>query len=393
MENLLLISKDEETKRVTNIQAQMRALNIDAILISDNANKFYISGRVYNGYAYIPANGETIHFIRRPVGLSGNNIEYINKPENIAELLTKNDISVPNTIALELDITPYSTIQRIAKIFPNANIENASPLMRNARAIKTSFEIELLKQSGNKHAIAYSKIPQIFHKGMTDLEFQIEIERISRYEGCLGEFRISGDSMEIYMGNVICGENADNPSPYDFAMGGAGINPSLPVGCNGSDINDGMAIMVDVNGNYTGYMTDMTRTFSAGELDELSKKAHECSIRICRELASMGIPGTEAKALYNRAIEIVTEEHLEHLFMGHRQKAGFIGHGVGIEINELPVIAPRSRDILSVGNVIALEPKFVIPNIGAVGIENTYVVTPDGMECITPAPEGIINLY
>jgi Xaa-Pro aminopeptidase len=198
--------------------------------------------------------------------------------------------------------------------------------------------------------------------------------------------------MEIYMGNVICGENADAPSPYDFAMGGAGINPSLPVGCNGTKTEQGMAIMVDVNGNYTGYMTDMTRVFSVGELDELSIKAHKCSRRICLELSKMGQPGIEAKALYNRAIEIVTEEGLDHLFMGHRQKAGFIGHGVGIEINELPVIAPRSRDILAVGNVIALEPKFVIPSVGAVGIENTYVVTPNGMECITHAPEEIINL-
>ena len=227
---------------------------------------------------------------------------------------------------------------------------------------------------------------------MTDLEFQVEIERISRLEGCLGQFRISGDSMEIYMGNVICGENADAPSPYDFAMGGAGIHPSLPVGCNGTTITSGMAIMVDVNGNYTGYTTDMSRVFSVGAIDELAIKAHNCSCRICRELSSMGAVGVEAKALYEKAIEIVTEEGLEDLFMGHRQKAGFIGHGVGIEINELPVIAPRSRDILALGNVIALEPKFVIPGVGAVGIENTYIVTPNGMECVTLAPEEIISL-
>ena len=78
--------------------------------------------------------------------------------------------------------------------------------------------------------------------------------------------------------------------------------------------------------------------------------------------------------------------------MGHRQKAGFIGHGVGIEINERPVIAPRSRDILAAGNVIALEPKFVIPGTGAVGIENTYVVMADGpARCLTNAPEEIIS--
>ncbi len=78
--------------------------------------------------------------------------------------------------------------------------------------------------------------------------------------------------------------------------------------------------------------------------------------------------------------------------MGYTQKAGFIGHGVGIEINELPVIAPRSRDILQENNVLALEPKFVVPGVGAVGIENTYIVTSGGLERITDSPEDIISL-
>ena len=393
MEQLLQIPVQEATLRINKIQSLMKNEGIDAILVSDNANKFYTSGRVYNGYTYIPTEGEAIYFVRRPVELEGDGLEYIRKPENIAEILIQKGFSMPSSIGLELDLAPYSAVQRIAKIFPDAKICNASGIMRQARAIKTKYEIELIKTSGTKHTQTYSQIPNIYHPNMTDLEFQVEIERISRLEGCLGQFRISGDSMEIYMGNVICGENADAPSPYDFAMGGAGIHPSLPVGCNGTTITQGMAIMVDVNGNYTGYTTDMSRVFSVGTLDELSIKAHACSRRICSELSSMGKPGVEAKSLYEKAIEIVTEEGLEHLFMGHRQKAGFIGHGVGIEINETPVIAPRSRDILSVGNVIALEPKFVIPGIGAVGIENTYIVTENGMDCVTHAPEEIISLH
>ena len=393
MEQLLQIPVQEATLRINKIQSLMKNEGIDAILVSDNANKFYTSGRVYNGYTYIPTDGEAIYFVRRPVELEGDGLEYIRKPENIAEILIQKGFSMPSSIGLELDLAPYSAVQRIAKIFPDAKICNASGIMRQARAIKTKYEIELIKTSGTKHTQTYSQIPNIYHPNMTDLEFQVEIERISRLEGCLGQFRISGDSMEIYMGNVICGENADAPSPYDFAMGGAGIHPSLPVGCNGTTITQGMAIMVDVNGNYTGYTTDMSRVFSVGTLDELSIKAHACSRRICSELSSMGKPGVEAKSLYEKAIEIVSEEGLEHLFMGHRQKAGFIGHGVGIEINETPVIAPRSRDILSVGNVIALEPKFVIPGIGAVGIENTYIVTENGMECVTHAPEEIISLH
>ena len=194
------------------------------------------------------------------------------------------------------------------------------------------------------------------------------------------------------MGNILAGDNADAPSPYDFAMGGAGMDPSLPVGANGTLITPGMTVMVDVNGNYNGYMTDMTRVFSLGDIDPLATKANQCSIDIHHALCEMMRPGTAAKALWEKAEEIVEAAGLKAYYMGHRQHAGFIGHGVGIEINELPVIAPRSRDILQENNVIALEPKFVIPHTGAVGIENTYIVHADSVECITTAPEEIISL-
>ena len=106
----------------------------------------------------------------------------------------------------------------------------------------------------------------------------------------------------------------------------------------------------------------------------------------------MATPGVNASALYETAAEMASRYGLSDFFMGHRQHAGFVGHGVGIEINEAPVIAPRSKDMLQRGNVIALEPKFVIPGVGAVGIENTYVVEDNGMRCLTPAPQEILPL-
>lgn len=378
--------------RLVRIQSLLKNQHIDAMLVSSNANLYYTSGRIISGYTYIPADGEVQYFVRRPVGLTGKNVHYIGKPEHITEILTQIGVGVPSELGMELDLISVSLSDRLAKVFPNANIKNASGVLRTARAVKDSYEIDLLKKSGEKHAQAYSQIKSLYKEGMTDLEFQIEIERILRLNGCLGQFRISGDSMEIFMGNLICGDNADTPAPYDFAMGGAGINPTLPVGCDGTKIEPGMTIMVDMNGNFTGYMTDMTRVYSLGEIPPMAKKAHLCSCRIVKELAIMGRPGVDAKALYERALEIAQEEGLEAYFMGYTQKAGFVGHGVGIEVNELPVLAPRSRDVLACGNAIAIEPKFVIPGVGAVGVENTYIVTEEGMVSITNAPEKIISL-
>ena len=151
--------------------------------------------------------------------------------------------------------------------------------------------------------------------------------------------------------------------------------------------------MVDVNGNFNGYMTDMTRTFRCGEISDLAKQAHQLSIDICHTLATEFHAGSRAADLYNKAMEMAVAAHLDDYFMGHAQKAGFVGHGVGIEVNEMPVLAPRSKDILQYNNVIAIEPKFVIPEVGAVGIENTYVVRETGLECLTNFPEQISELF
>lgn len=386
---ILLLQPEEQALRLEKVRGIMNEKKIDALLISDNANKYYLTGRVFSGYIYLPLKGEPIYFVKRPVTMKGDGVVSIHKPEQIAESI---GMLPPATIGLELATASYSKVERLRRIFPQSELADASSVMSAARAVKTAEELEKIRISGIKQDHVYRKIPTLYTEGMTDVELQVEIERESRLEGCLGQFRINGDDMELYMGNILVGDNADVPTPYDFAMGGEGMDPSLPVGCNGTVIKPGNSVMVDVNGNYTGYMTDMTRTYYVEEIGDLARKAHECSIAICHRLAELGRPGTEAKALYEEAEKMAREAGLHEYFMGHRQKAGFVGHGVGIEINELPVIAPRSRDILQENNVIALEPKFVIPKTGAVGIENTYVVTPDGLKPLTNTPEGLTSL-
>ena len=385
-DEVVLLPREEQERRLERIRLLMAENGLDAILISDLANIYYLTGRVYAGFVYIPAQSHPIYFVRRPVELKGDFIVEIRKPEEIAESI---GLNAPATLGLEFDVAPYSKVMRLSKIFPEAAIENASGVMRRARAVKTAFELDMLSRSGVIQAHVYKEIPKLFKVGMSDIELQVEIERVSRLDGCLGQFRISGDSMELYMGNVLAGANADAPSPYDFAMGGAGLDPSLPVGANGDLIKPGTTVMVDMNGNYTGYMTDMTRTFALGDIEEKALKAHQLSIDIHRALQRSALPGAKASDLYKEALEMVREADLERYYMGHRQHAGFIGHGVGIEINELPVIAPRSRDVVEENNVIALEPKFVIPGVGAVGIENTYVVRGDGLHSLTVFPEEI----
>ncbi len=393
MESLFAFTPIEEIEqRIRRIQSEIKIDGVDAVLVTSNANIYYTTGRVINGYVYVPVTGDAIYFIRRPIGIEGENVIYIHKPEQILDKIEERGLPRPHTIGYELGSLDCVTFERLAKAFDGVVAVNATPMLRRVRSVKSAYEFDKLKLSGVKHERVYRRIPRIYREGMTDIMLQIEIERVSRLEGCLGQFRIAGESMELFMSNILVGDNADVPTPYDFAMGGRGLDPSLPVGADGTVIKSGMSVMVDSNGNFTGYMTDMTRVYSLTELDDLARGAHQCSIDICRRLEQEGKPGIAASLLYEIAVDMVKERDLDRYFMGHAQKAGFIGHGVGIEINELPVIAPRSRDVLTLNNVIAIEPKFVIPHVGAVGIENTYVVTDDGLKSLTNAPEEIVSL-
>lgn len=390
---LQLLDAADLAEKLDRVRALMDAEGMKSILVSDNANKFYLTGRIFDGYIYLPADGQIVYLLRRPSQLSGDNVLLIHKPENILEALANAGIPAPEKIGLELSLTPYTVVQRLAKALAVTDFDNADPVLMHARAVKTDTEIKMIADCGVKHVFTYHDIPHLYREGMSDIELQIEIERITRLKGGMGQLRVTGTDMEINMGSVLAGPNADTPSPYDFALGGAGASPALPVGANGTILRPGMAVMIDTNGDFNGYMTDMTRTYSIGTLPHPVLSAHKLSVDICDTLQDMARPGSKCSDLYEKAAQMVHDAGMDKHFMGHRSQAGFVGHGVGITINELPVLSPRSHDVLQAGNVIAIEPKFVIPPYGAVGIENTYVVNANGpAHCLTPAPTHIIDL-
>lgn len=378
--------------RRDKIRVLMAQQNIDAALITCNVNLIYTYGCVVSGYLYLPLHSPALLFIKRPNNITGEHVFPIRKPEQIIDLLKEKGLPLPQKLMLEGDEISYTEYNRLAAIFPEAEVVNGTPLIRQARSVKTPVEVELFRRSGLLHAKAYEQIPTVYRPGMTDIEFSIEIERLMRLQGNLGIFRVFGQSMEIFMGSVLTGDNAAVPSPYDFALGGEGLDPALPGGANKTPLREGQSVMVDLGGNFNGYMGDMSRVFSVGKLSEEAYTAHRVCLEIQEEVSLMAQPGAVCEDLYNKAIEIVTKAGFADKFMGIGQQAKFIGHGIGLEINEAPVLAPRIKQELEPGMVFALEPKIIIPGVGPVGIENSWVVTQEGVEKLTICEEEIVEL-
>lgn len=375
--------------KIRNLMAQQ---GIDAALITCNVNLVYTYGQVVSGYLYLPLHSPAIVFFKRPNNLTGEHCFAIRRPEEILDQLKELGLPLPTKLMLEGDELSYTEYNRLANVFPDIEIVNGTPLIRQARSIKTPVEVEMMRRSAQAHSRAYQQIPSVYRQGMTDLEFSIEIERLMRLEGCLGIFRVFGRSMEIFMGSVLAGDNANHPSPYDFALGGEGLDPALPSGLNKTVLTEGMSVMVDLGGNFSGYMGDMSRVFSIGKLSDQAYAAHQVCLDIQEKIASIAKPGVICEDLYNTALEMATKAGFADNFMGTAQQAKFIGHGIGLEINEAPVLAPRMKQELQPGMVFALEPKIVLPGVGPLGIENSWAVTPEGIEKLTICNEEIIEL-
>lgn len=385
----------EETRlRLEKVRQEMTSRGAEACIFSTPVNSLYLLGYIVGGYIVVLPEGDPWLFVRRPAGLQGDRVCYIGRPEEMITRIAEEGIPLPYNVALETDSLPYSDITRLLRACGDVHVVSADSIIRTARAIKTPMEIEQMRTCGKIYCRAFAEVPHLYKRGMSDHDFTLAWENLVRSMGHIGIFRTFGSKMEGFMGtSILVGDNADAGSPYDFALGGAGMHPSLPMAANGTVLQEGQTMMVDGGGCFGPYIIDMTRVYALGTLPEIVQRAHQCSIEICHHFQHTARPGMSCAEFYRAALERVTKAGLTEYFMGHQQQAAFVGHGVGLQINELPVLFGRSREKLEAGMTIALEPKFVFPEIGAVGIENTYLITPSGVENLTAdAPEEIIYL-
>lgn len=388
---------DEIILKTDKIKAALQAASIDSLLLGSVPNFLYLTGSVAQGYIFIHKDEELpLLFLERPTyvleGYPEELIFNVRKPELIPDLLKGRGLAISSTTALELGYLPVTDYQRLSKLSPEGvSSVDASSLMRSVRSIKTEQELTAIRHLAEVHMEIYRLVPELYQSGMSELDLQHQLEYQMRRRGSIGLFRSFGARSEIFMGNVISGRNADNPAPYDFTMGGKGTF-AMPMGASNQEIAPNTTVMVDMSGNYGVYQTDITRTYYLGTLPEEVHKAHQLSMELHKWFQTYAKEGAPVAEVFNHCATRAEEEGLSNYFMGHANKVKFVGHGFGIEINEVPVLTARSRDTFRSGMTIALEPKFVFPEVGAVGLENSYIIGTEGAENITPLPEELTPL-
>ena len=389
--------RDEIDRRLAALRSALAADGLDAALIVQHTDLAYFSGTNQQAHLVVPAQGDPVLLVRRVLerARSESPLERIEPLRSLGALpaaLAAAGLDGGARIGLELDVLPARLYLGYARRLPEHELSDCSPAVGRVRARKFGWELGCMRAACEQVRRGAEAVPGLLRTGVIESQVQLEVERVLRQAGHQGQLRFRGFNQEMHYGQVLAGPSGAVPGYSDSPLCGPGPNPVLGKGPNGHVLAQGDPVIADLVGGHDGWLSDQTRTFAVGALDADLREAHDCAVSILRAVEAECRPGTPASSLYDLAEGIAAQAGLEEHFMGAGpQRVRFLGHGVGMEIDELPVLAPGFDEPLEEGNVIAVEPKFVFPGRGAVGIENMYAITADGFETMTTAPEELIE--
>jgi Xaa-Pro aminopeptidase len=382
--------------RISKLQKQLSFHGITGALISQNTDLFYYSGTIQRSFLYIPDDGEPV------LAVTGNlerakeecKLKYIIPMENLRQLdkiLTDFDYSVSGKVGLEMDVLPATYYVAMQKDFSNASFVDISEIVRKQRMIKSAYELQRIRMACKMQSDVMEYARQVIKVGMTELDIDAVLTAYIRRRGHQGQFRVRAYNQEILYSHVLFGKNSALSSYVKGPLGGKGTTPAYSLGASFNVITENQPLIVDFGVGVSGYISDMTRTFVIGRMPRELEKAHQLAREVKHYLENEVKPGKSIPELYQEIIKIVNLKELSEHFMGYKtNRMPFLGHGIGLELDEYPVIADSFNEIFQENMVFSFEPKFAFPEKGAVGVEDDYVVTASGLECLTLFEDNIL---
>src|SRR5262245_12429214 len=388
MELTEYVPREELERRWVRVRQFM---NCDSLVILQNVDQYYLTGTLQTGVLWFPREGEPLLAVRK----SFERAKKESAVRNIVPLKTYSDLPglIPNpgaTVGFELDVLPMSTYQQVAKHFPKAKIVDDSMAVRNARGVKTPYEIECIRRAAQQLDTMFLDIPTQLHEGLAEFELAARIEYVLRMAGHQGFTRVRRFNMEMHYGAVSFAETAAYPHAFDGPVGVRGLYAAVPMMGSRRVLKRNEPVMIDICGGYAGYIADGSRTYSIGPVSQQMRDTHQYVLDLNSWIEDQLRPGRIPSQIYQSIQDRVAKTSFAAHFMGAGEnQVRFVAHSVGLELDEIPVIAPKFDTPLEPGVVLAVEPKVFYPSLGGVGVENTYVIGENACERLTVSPMDI----
>jgi len=346
--------------RIRRLLDLMETRGLDGFLIAEEKNMLYFTGFSGGSMLLIPRDGESILFVHgvnyeaAKVKTKDASVELVKPDEKIIEKIIERlrRLEINN---VGFDSLKASTYLKFKSSSNEVRFNEASEIIWSLRKVKDSSEILLMKRAAELTSRGMNRAAEVIEAGLTEREVAAEIEY---------EMRKSGSDGVAFDTIVSSGPNSAFPHG----------------GCGDRVIEKGDLVIIDIGAKYKDYCSDLTRTFIIGKSSPKQVQIYE-TVRKAQDLAVKSIQAE------------VEAKKVDHVARDYISKAGYgdyfvhsLGHGVGLDVHELPILSPKSMDVLVKGNVVTVEPGIYIPGFGGVRIEDTVLVLEDGSEKLTEAP-------
>jgi Xaa-Pro dipeptidase len=357
-----------------------KLVEINYSIIFSRPDLYYYSSIGMDGI--ITVDNELTRYIRRNLDLAqAESVIPVKEMENFRLFKSLSENFQGGTLGLELDILPYKTVTYIQKAFNNPKIIDISPYLREIRSVKSKKEIEMMQKSCEITDRSFEYANELLKPGKSELEISADIENFLRREGHPGWVQVRMFHHNLTnLAFVMAGESTAVLNSKFGPVSGQGVSRMHTNGASRRKIKDNEAVLIDTTGDYHGYISDVTRTFMLGKVDTKIIDTYQVAIEVHEKSRGMLKEGNLPNEIYSELQEFVKEFGYIDNFMGiHSDKVEFIGHGIGLELDEFPIITPSYTQPLESGNIIAMEPKLILnnPKTG-VGIEEDWLVTESG---------------
>ncbi len=392
----ILVPAPEIFTRLIRLQQRLLDQMLDGALILDQVNMYYYTGSMQQGVVFVPAVGAPVFLVRRSLERAQREtpLQQVLPLQGLSRLqATLNDLGLAtHRLGIAEISLSVAMFKSLTKAFVGAEFADISASLGMVRAVKSDYELDCIRTAGRLHEQVYEKIPAMIREGICEWELGAEIHRETMALGYTGITRFNASGMEMFLGIVSFGESGNYPTASVGPGGQTGLSPAFPLVGGRKRLIRGEPIFIDTGFGYEGYFTDKTRVFSLGPLPVAAVEAHQHCLEIQEAVRCRLVPGAIPAQIYAEILEkYVDARGFAQHFMGFASnQVSFLGHGIGLAIDEYPVIAAKMEAPLEENMVIAVEPKKGLAGIGLVGVENTFRVTIYGGEKLTPGTDEII---
>jgi Xaa-Pro dipeptidase len=388
----------ELTSRMKRFRARMDKTRPgwELAAITGKIPLYYFTGTMQDSLLLIPQDGDAVFWVRQSYERAVDESLFA----HIRRMKSYRDIAVemktfPQTLWLETEQVPIAQLQRMQKHLQFRDVKAVDDQVGAVRAVKSRYELSLMEHAGKIHRhVLEDLVPGMLKEGIDEVSFGCDLYSLMVKEGHQGIIRF-GRFNEMVLGQIGFGTSSICPICVDTPGGVSGMHPSVPqMGSRDRKLRAGDLVVIDIGCGYKGYQTDKTLSYMfGGPIPEHAIEDHFRCVEIQDKLASMLKPGAIPQEIYRTIMAGLEPEFLSTFMGSGKHKVRFLGHGVGLWIDELPVIAEGFDEPLEEGMILALEPKKGIPDVGLVGIENTFAVTPQGGRALTGKSRGLIEVY